>query len=155
MVIQHRRQQVVRRADGVEIAGEMQVDILHRDDLGIAAACCTALDAEDRPQGRLPQRDHDVFAQLLHAVGQADGRRRLALPGGGRVDGRDQDQLAVGALDLLEQVIIDLGLVLAVLLQILLIHPCRLRDLGDGQHFRLLRDFNIRFVGCHHDTLLF
>ena len=38
MVIQHGAQKVVRRADSVEIAREVQVDVLHRDDLGISAA---------------------------------------------------------------------------------------------------------------------
>jgi hypothetical protein len=33
VVVDHRRQQVVRRGDGVEIAGEVQVHFLHRHDL--------------------------------------------------------------------------------------------------------------------------
>ena len=56
----------------MEVAGEVEVDILHRDDLRIAAAGRAALDAEDRAEGRLTQSDKDVLAELAHTVGQAD-----------------------------------------------------------------------------------
>ena len=46
MVVHHRGEQVVCRGDGVEVAGEMQVDLVHRHDLGEAAAGCAALHAE-------------------------------------------------------------------------------------------------------------
>ena len=48
VVVDHRRQQVVRRGDGVEVAGEVQVEQLHRDHLAVAAAGRAALDAEGR-----------------------------------------------------------------------------------------------------------
>jgi hypothetical protein len=46
--LQHRREQVVRRADGVDVAREMEVEVLHGDDLGVAAARGAAFDPEDR-----------------------------------------------------------------------------------------------------------
>ena len=45
-VVHHRRQQVVSRFDGMEIAGEMQIDVLHGHDLGITAAGGAAFHAE-------------------------------------------------------------------------------------------------------------
>ena len=53
MVVQNSAQQVVGSGDGVHIAGEVQVDVLHRNDLCIAAAGSAALDAEYRTQGCL------------------------------------------------------------------------------------------------------
>ena len=50
-------EQVVRRGDGVEVAGEVQVDLVHRHDLGVAAARRAALHAEHRAQ-RLGSRMH-------------------------------------------------------------------------------------------------
>ena len=41
-------QQVVRRLDGVDVAGEMQVDLLHGNDLGQPASGAAAFDAEER-----------------------------------------------------------------------------------------------------------
>ena len=55
VVVDQRRQQIVRRGDGVEVAGEMEVDVLHRHDLRIAAAGRAALHAEARAERRLAQ----------------------------------------------------------------------------------------------------
>ena len=53
VVVDHRGEQVVRRRDGVEVAGEVQVELLHRQDLAVAAAGGAALDAERRAHRRL------------------------------------------------------------------------------------------------------
>ena len=95
VVVDHRRQQVVGGADRVEIAGEMEVDVLHRHDLGIAAAGGAALHAEAGPEARLAQADDRLLADMVQRVAEADRRRRLALAGRGRGDRGDQDQLAV------------------------------------------------------------
>ena len=95
VVVDERGEKVVRRGDGVEIAGEMQVDLLHRHDLRIAAAGGAPLHAEARAKRRLAQRDHGALADLPKAVAEPDRRRRLAFAGGRRIDGRDEDKLAV------------------------------------------------------------
>jgi len=46
VIVEERREQIVRRGDGVEIPGEVQVDVLHRHDLGIAAAGGAAFEPE-------------------------------------------------------------------------------------------------------------
>src|SRR5204863_1016442 len=46
---EHRRQQVVRGADRMDVAGEVQVEILHRQHLRVATAGRAALDPEDGP----------------------------------------------------------------------------------------------------------
>src|SRR5438132_9376001 len=74
------RQQVVRRLDGVDVAGEVQVDLLHRHDLGKAAAGAAALDAKERTGRRLPEAERNVGADSSEALRQADGARRLPLP---------------------------------------------------------------------------
>ena len=98
VVVEHRRQQVVGTADGVEVAGEVQVDLLHRHHLGVAAAGRTALHAEAGPQRRLAQGDDGLLADPVEAVAQAHRGGGLALAGRRRVDRGDQDQLAVGAV---------------------------------------------------------
>ena len=52
VVVDQRGEQVVGRGDGVEVAGEVQVDLLHRDDLREATAGRAALDAEARARAR-------------------------------------------------------------------------------------------------------
>ena len=151
MVIEHRSQQVVGSADGVEVAGEVQVDVLHGDDLCVAAAGSTALDAEHGAQRGLTQSDHDVLAQLAHTVSQTHGGSGLAFACGGGVDGGDENQLAVGLVShVLQDLVVNLGLVLAVLLQILLVYTGGLSHFGDRLHYGFLCDFDVSFES--HDT---
>ena len=115
VIVDQRGEQVVRRADGVEIAGEMEVDVLHRHHLGIAAAGGAALHAEARPERRLARAADRLLADPVEAVAQAHRRRGLALAGGRRGDRGDQDQASVGPVgDLLDEIEADLGDVLAV-----------------------------------------
>ncbi len=65
MIVEHCRQQIIRRADRVEVAREMQVDILHGHDLRVSAACRASLNAEHGTQRRLAQRHDDLFADTL------------------------------------------------------------------------------------------
>ena len=68
---------------------------------------------------------------LRQRVGQADGGGGLALTGRGGVDGGHQDQLARGVSVFLQQVVVDLRLVVAVLLDIVEINPDPLGNLGN------------------------
>ena len=52
VVVEHRREQIMRRSDRVKIAGEMQVDLLHRRDLRAPAARRPTL----LPEARAPAR---------------------------------------------------------------------------------------------------
>ena len=143
MVVQHGGHQVVRRADGVEVAGEVEVDVLHGDHLGIPAASGPSFDAEHRAQRGLPQSGDGLLANLAQAVGQTHRRGGLALAGGGGGDGGHQDQLAVLRLYLIQQLVIHFGLVPAIVLQILLRNACRLCDLLNGLHLGALGNFDV------------
>ena len=79
----------------MEVTSEVQVDILHRNDLCISAACCSALYAEYRSEGRLTKRYHNIFTKLLHTICQTYRRRRLSFSCRSRVDRRYENQLSV------------------------------------------------------------
>ena len=144
VVVQHGAQQVVCCRDGVHIAGKVQVDVLHRHDLRVTAACCAALDAEYRAERRLAQCDNSVFALFAQCLTQTDRGRGLALAGRRRVDGGNEDQLAVFlVLHLGPHVCGQLCLVLAVQLQIVGIQTGSSGNLGDRAHLTALCDFNI------------
>ncbi len=64
VIVQHRGEEIVGRGNGMEVAREMEVDVLHRDDLRIPAACCAALHAERRTQRRLAQAKHRSWSCL-------------------------------------------------------------------------------------------
>ncbi len=73
VVVDHGRQQVVGRGDGVDVAGHVEVELLHRHDLAVAAAGRAALDAEGGPLRRLADGDGGGLAD----VAACPGRDRL------------------------------------------------------------------------------
>ena len=141
-VVDHGGQQVVGGADGVQVPGEVQVDVLHGHHLGVAAAGCAALDAEHGAQGRLTQAEHRFFAQGVHGIGQAHAGGGLAFAGRGGADGGDQDQLALGLVGLGQQVV-QLGLVVAVGDDVLALQAQLGGNFGDGLHFGGLGNFDV------------
>ena len=56
--------QVIGSGDGVDIAGKVQVEILHRDHLAVTAAGRAALDAKGRPLAGLPDAGEYALPQM-------------------------------------------------------------------------------------------
>ena len=149
MVVEHGGKQVVCSADGVEVTGEMQVNILHGDNLCITAAGCTALDAEHRAKARFTQRADGFLADAAQAVGQANGGCGLAFAGRGGGHGCDQNQLGFSS-GVADQSRINLGLITAIGLKGFFRNVCFFGNLSNGQHFTLLSNFDI----CRHSCYL-
>ena len=95
VIVDHRREQIVRGGDGVKVAVEVEVDILHRHDLSVTAASRAAFHAEGWPKARLAKANHRALADAVQRVAEADRRRRLALARRRRRDGGDEDELAL------------------------------------------------------------
>jgi hypothetical protein len=62
-----RGDEVVGRRHGVDVARQVEVELLHRDDLAVAAAGGAALDAEERAHGGLAEAREDLLAELGEA----------------------------------------------------------------------------------------
>ncbi len=135
MVVEDGRAEVVSGSDGVDVTGEVEVDVLHRHYLGVSAAGRSPLDAEARPERGFAQGADGLPADLVQRHRQADVGRGLALAGGSRSDGGAQHQLAVRAVfQTVEDVQVDLGLVLAVGVQVVRTEPQSGGDVGDRDH---------------------
>ncbi len=145
MRLEHRREQVVRGADRVDVAREVEVHVLHRHDLRVAGPRGSALDPEHRPERRLAQAEERLAADRAEALGERDGRRRLALAELRRRDRGDADELRVRAVgEPLEHGERDLCLVGAVEIELVGLEPRRCRDLGDRPELGLLCDLERR-----------
>ena len=122
----------------------MQIDVLHRNDLRIAAAGGAALHAEHRSQARFAQADDGLLADLVQRIAESDRGRGLALAGRRGAQGGHQNELAVGlvlqAVDVVER---DLGLVVAVVLDARGGNAEAGGDFGDRLQGCALRDLNI------------
>ena len=150
--VERGRQQVVRRGDRVEVAVQVEVDLFHRDDLGVAAAGAAALDPEDRPHRRFAQGEDHVLADRAEALGERDGGRGLALAGLRRRDRRRDHELAVRAVgEAVQDRQRHLGSRRAVRAELLGLDPGVGRDLRDRAQLRGLGDLE---SGQHVRTLL-
>ena len=142
-VVDHGRQQVVGGTDGVDVAGEVEVDVLHRHHLCVAAAGCAALYAEDGAEGGFTEAEHGLFAYGVHGVGQTHAGGRLALTGRGGADSRDEDELALLRC-LMDEAVVYLGLIAAIGDHVLVGKAQTGGDVGDGLHFGFLCDLDVR-----------
>jgi hypothetical protein len=110
--VDHRGEQVVGAGDRVQVAGEVEVDVVGRLHLGLAAAGAAALDAEHGAERGLAQAQRHAGADAPQPLGEADADGGLALAGGRGGDGGHEHQAAAGrggvAIDR-----VDLGLAAA------------------------------------------
>ena len=82
----------------MHIAGKMQVNILHRQNLRIAAPGRTAFYAKHRAQRGFAQRNYRPFTYFSHGLPQAYGCCCLPFARRGGVNGGNQHQLTVGLI---------------------------------------------------------
>jgi hypothetical protein len=141
VAVDERGQHVVGGRDGVEVAGEVQVQVLHRDDLGEPAARGPSLDAEDRPERRLAQAQDGPLADVPEPLGERHGRRRLALARLGGRDRRDADDLGVGRVgEAVDRPEADLGLVPPVQIDLVVFEAHLAGDVEDRPEGGFLGD---------------
>ena len=79
VIVEERGRKVVRGANGVHVAGEVQVELFHRNHLAVAAARGAALNAKDRPKARLPNGDSGAVTNLVESLRETNGGGGLPL----------------------------------------------------------------------------
>src|SRR5215217_7556567 len=79
VVVDHGGELVVGLGDRVDVAGEVQIERLHRHDLAVAAPRGAALDAENGAHRGLAHRYRCRLADVLEGLPEAYGGRRLPL----------------------------------------------------------------------------
>ena len=100
----------MRRRYGVKIAGEMEVNLVPRRNLGVASARRASLHAEAGPKRRLAQTDDRLPADAVERVAETDGRRRLALARRRRADRADKNELTLGSVrEIAKKIIFEFG----------------------------------------------
>ncbi len=146
------RDQVVGRSDGMDIACEVKVEVLHRDHLAVAAAGRSALDPEGRSLAGLADTGYGALSQHPQPLRQAHSGGGLTFAKGRGSDGGHIDILALGAvLELLKDVEMDLRLVFAIGLDVILAEAQLGNDLRDGLELGGLGD--VQVAGDGRQTL--
>ena len=88
----------MRRTDGVEVTGEMQVDVFHWNHLRVTTTRGATLHAEAGSEARLAQADDRFLADTTQAIVQTDRGRGFTFSRRCWTDRGDQDQFAVGTI---------------------------------------------------------
>ena len=84
--------QIVRFLYRRKISGKMQVDVLHRQHLGISSSGSASLQSEDRSQRGFPQGGYGALPDAVQSIGQPDRDGRFAFPARSGRQGRNQHQ---------------------------------------------------------------
>ena len=155
MVINHSCQQVVSCTDCVEVTSEVKVNVFHRNNLCISAACCSTFYSEYRSKRRLTKCYHNFLADLAHTICQTYGSGSLTFSCRSRVDCSYQNQFSVLSRNLFQQIVVNFCLVLTILLQILVINTCFCSNLGNWSCFALLCNFDVRFESHKNFSFLY
>ena len=145
VVVDESRKQIVGDRDGVEIAGEMKVHLLHGYDLGVAASRSATLNTERWAQGWLAKGEHSLLVQELEALGQADRNGGFALTEWCRVDGSHENVFSAWWTHLCEGTQFDLGDTPAAGFDVSIRDPHIVCDVGDWSESCFSSDFEIGF----------
>ncbi len=144
-----RGKQVVGSRNGVDVPGQMQVEVFHRDDLRIPAAGRPALDAKGGTLRRLADAGEHALPQVrAQRLAEADGRGGFALAQGGRCDGGDVNIFSVRyVLQPLQHVQFYFRLVIPIKLDFIRQQSGFFGHLRNGLQHGRLRDINVRGDG--------
>ena len=143
VVVKQSRYHVVSRGDGMEVTCKVQVDLVHRQHLGMATACRPALHAEAGPQRRLAQSHHRVLADTVKAKDKSYAHCGLADACLCGRDGSHQYQLMSCGTLLVYQRQRQLGSVSSILFDVVCPYSQALCHLGNRLQRGLPRYFDI------------
>ena len=82
-------------SDRMQVAREVQVYLLHREDLGVTASGSPTLDPKDGSQRWFPDDAACIVPLAVQTLVEADGGDRLSLSEGGRVDAGDENKVPI------------------------------------------------------------
>ena len=95
VIVQEGSNHVVGLSDGMEVACEMEVDLIHRQYLCITATGSTTLHTEARTERRFAQCYNSLLSNLLHTEGETHGYGGLTITSLGRTDSGNEDKMMV------------------------------------------------------------
>jgi len=97
MVVEERRCEIMRCANGVHVTGEMKVELFHRNHLAVATSRGATLDAKHWPKAWLANGDGGAVTNLVEPLRETDGGGGLPFSEWGWADRRDDNVLSAYA----------------------------------------------------------
>ena len=145
VVVEQSGNHVVGRGDRMEVASEVEVDLVHRQHLSVTATGSTAFLTEAGTERRLTQCHDSILADGIHAERQTHAYRRLADAGLGGTDSGHEDEVVLAHGFFLDGVDVHLGDVLTIAFSLLRVDTQLPDDVVDRTENCRLCNFNIRF----------
>ena len=145
IVVEQRGDEVVGRRDSMEVTREVEVDLVHRQHLGIATTSSTALHTEARTHGRLAKCKAALIAQTIQGHGEAYAHRGLADASLRRRHGCHQYHIAAIHLAFVNTLQWYFGNVLSVMLQLVGGDTYRVSNLRNRLQHGLACNLNVTF----------
>ena len=142
VVVEHGRQQTVRAGDGVKVAREVQVDVVHRQHLRVATAGGAPFYTEYGAETWFTHAEHGVVSEPTKRLAEPHADGAFSFTGRRGTDRGDQHQSPLGRLR--GQRERQFGLEAPVLVDVVRAEPEVGRDRGDRAQARLLRNLDIR-----------
>ena len=133
VVVEQGRDHVVRGGDGVEVAGEVEIDLLHGQHLGVSAAGCSAFHAEAGAERGFAQGNDRFAADAVESEGESDRNRGLADTGAGGRDRGHEDEATFVRLRFVDEAQGHFRNVFAVLFQVVFVDADLGGDIADGE----------------------
>jgi hypothetical protein len=139
-------EEVIGSRDGVDIAGQVEVEILHGDHLAVATTRSAALNPKGRTLAGLTNTGKDALAQISsQSLAETDSGGGLALTQRRGSDGGYIDVLPIGGIfEAVEDLQFHLGLVRAIELKLLGEDAQLIGNIQDGLEGSFLGDLDIR-----------
>lgn len=128
----------------MEVAGKMQVHLIHRHDLRITAPRSPAFDPKTRAKGSFSDANGGILADRIQAVAQPNSRSCFPLAGRRWINGCNENKLAAGfAGKGVYEIFRDLGLIITKWDQSLYWDAQRASDRLYGGFLGISGDFDI------------
>ena len=150
VVVEQCSDKVVCRGDCVEVACEVEVDILRRQYLCITATCSTTLHTEARAERRLAQGDDSLLANVVKTHTEADAHCGLSYTCLCCGDSRNEDEVALCHALLVDELVRNLCDILTIVKYIIIGQTDAGCYFADILELRLASNFDIRFHFVGH-----
>ena len=132
----------------MEVAGEMQVDLVHRQHLRIAASACAPFHSEAWTERWLSQYDSSFFPDFIQTECKTDADCGFSDSGLGRADGGDENEVGLLGFLIVNTRKWNFGHVVSVRFQFVFIHTQFLGNFFNSLKISAVGYFN---VGLHRD----
>mmetsp|Transcript_21936 Transcript_21936/g.37645 ORF Transcript_21936/g.37645 Transcript_21936/m.37645 type:complete len:299 (-) Transcript_21936:10-906(-) len=153
--IDGRREEIVGSGNSVDVASHVQIELFHRNYLGVAPTSCTAFDSKSRTLTWLPNACEYLLSQMCsESLAQPHGCGTFAFSKRRRSDTGDHDVVAIRlGFEAVQHSELNLGLIFPIRLKLIGKDANVFRNLLNGNWRNALRNIDVAGRWPHNGKL--